>query len=128
MATESLTEQLSAERKMRELSSRGLYQTPSPKNLKTMPQLSPNKFNKPLLDMAPPAPNEHFTILKFAISQTLYQSQIDQIIHCHICQLPLPLLAASLKMAIFDVQTVYGGLKVSEFNQESISEVQNLLR
>ena len=28
-------------------------------------------------------------------------------------------------MANFDVQTSYGGLKVSEFNQEFISEVQN---
>ena len=30
--------------------------------------------------------------------------------------------------AIFDVQTSYGGLKVSKFNQESISEVSILLR
>ena len=37
--------------------------------------------------------------------------------HCH-----LPFLA-SLKMAIFDLQTSAGGLKVSEFNQESVSEV-----
>ena len=41
------------------------------------------------------------------------------ICHCH-----LPFLA-SLEMANFDVQTSYGGLKVSEFNQEFISEVQN---
>ena len=31
-------------------------------------------------------------------------------------------------MAIFEVQTSAGGLKVSEFNQESISEVLSLLR
>ncbi len=37
-----------------------------------------------------------------------------------LCQLPF---LASLKMTIFDVQTSYGGLKVSEFNQEFISEV-----
>ena len=42
--------------------------------------------------------------------------------HCH-----LPFLA-SLKMANCDVQTSYGGLKVSEFNQESISDVLSLLR
>ena len=41
------------------------------------------------------------------------------ICHCH-----LPFLA-SLEMANFDIQTSYGGLKVSEFNQEFISEVQN---
>ena len=42
------------------------------------------------------------------------------IFHCH-----LPFLAslASLEMANFDIQTSYGGLKVSEFNQEFISEV-----
>ena len=39
------------------------------------------------------------------------------ICHCH-----LPFLA-SLEMEHFDVQTSYGGLKVSEFNQEFISEV-----
>ena len=39
------------------------------------------------------------------------------IFHCH-----LPFLA-SLAMANFDVQTSYGGLKVSEFNQEFISKV-----
>ena len=30
---------------------------------------------------------------------------------------------ACLEMANFDVQTSYGGLKISEFNQEFISEV-----
>ena len=39
------------------------------------------------------------------------------IFHCH-----LPFLA-SLEMEHFDVQTSYGGLKVSEFNQEFISDV-----
>ena len=33
-----------------------------------------------------------------------------------------------LNMAIFNVQTSAGGLKVSEFTQESISEVLRLLR
>ena len=42
---------------------------------------------------------------------------IIAILLCH-----LPFLA-NLKMTIFDVQTSYGGLKVSEFNQEFISEV-----
>ena len=36
------------------------------------------------------------------------------------CQLPF---LATLKMANFDVQTSFWGLEVSEFNQESISEV-----
>ena len=44
------------------------------------------------------------------------------IYHCH-----LPFLA-SLDMAIFDVQTSYGCLKVSEFYQESDSEDKNHLR
>ena len=39
------------------------------------------------------------------------------------CHLPF---LASLEMANFDVQTSYGGLKVSEFNQEFISKVKNL--
>ena len=38
METESHTEQLSAESRMRVLSN----QTPSPENLQTLPQLSPN--------------------------------------------------------------------------------------
>ena len=42
---------------------------------------------------------------------------IFAILLCH-----LPFLA-SLKMTNFDVQTSYGGLKVSEFDQEFISEV-----
>ena len=44
---------------------------------------------------------------------------IFAILLCH-----LPFLA-SLKRTNFDVQTSYGGLKVSEFNQEFISEPQN---
>ena len=37
-----------------------------------------------------------------------------------LCHLPF---LASLKMTNFDVQKSYGGLKISEFNQEFISEV-----
>ena len=39
-----------------------------------------------------------------------------------ICRCHLPFLA-SLEMEHFDVQTSYGGLKVSEFNQEFIYDV-----
>ena len=58
-------------------------------------------------------------------------SNIDQMLNkyyiaifAHICHLhyQLPFLA-SLEMANLDVQTSYGGLKVLEFYQESISEV-----
>ncbi len=52
-------------------------------------------------------------------------SKIAQIRHCHICHLPF---LASLYLAIFDVQTSYGCLKVSEFYQESDSEDKNHLR
>ena len=51
-----------------------------------------------------------------------YYISIFAICHCH-----LPFLA-SLKMANFDVQISYGGLEVSEFYQESISEVKSLIR
>ena len=44
---------------------------------------------------------------------------IFAILLCH-----LPFLA-NLKMIIFDVQTSYGCLKVSEFDQEFISEVKD---
>ena len=47
---------------------------------------------------------------------------IFAILLCH-----LPFLA-NLKMTIFDVQTSYVGLKVSEFNQQFISEVKNYKR
>ena len=68
METESLTEQLSAESRMRVLSN----QTPSPENPQTLPQLSP-KFNKPL-QTGHGSFNSKWTIFKFKISLTLSQT------------------------------------------------------
>ena len=54
-----------------------------------------------------------------SVRQILPKYYIAIFANCH-CHLPF---LASLKMANFDVQISYGGLKVSEFYQESISDV-----
>ena len=55
------------------------------------------------------------------LRQKLPKHYIANIATCH-CHL---LFLASLEMPNFDVQTSYGGLKLSEFDQEFISEVKD---
>ena len=59
-----------------------------------------------------------------SVRQKLSKSDIAIFAICH-CQLPF---LASLDLVIFDVQRSCGCLKVSEFYQESDSEVDNHLR